>query len=161
MRASPPPVTVTTSSDFWLTEIRAGRCFMRGVTTPGPVNNPEVQLYNPVGSGVQVTCYFMMHDFQTAGGLFELHRYDTQLATDVGAGFNCLMGGAAAQAHIRRGEAVAPGDGTYQLGWDPLSGNARGVFPPWLFELSPGQGMLVYYSAATPIMGNFWWREGA
>jgi hypothetical protein len=164
MRASPPPVTVITSSDFWLSELRAGRAFYRGVQTGGSdaTHQPNVQLKNPIGSGVQVSIYAAHAMLGGTTAEVHLDRFDTDLGTDVGAGFNCLEGGAAAQAHLRSDITTNPA-GVRRVGWFTSVANSAVLLPHvWVAELSPGQGLMFTGVAFTMFMdASFWWREGA
>src|SRR5439155_26085750 len=100
-----------TATEFWLSNLRAGRCFARGFNTgPLAANFNEIQLMNPVGSGVQavVRSAFGSSD---VNDVLNIRRFDTALVTDQGAGVNLLAGGAAGQCQVRSAQAGAL-DGT-------------------------------------------------
>jgi hypothetical protein len=164
MRASPPPVTVVQSNEFWLNELRAGRAFGRGGTI-GPIaaQASQLQLFNPIGSGVQVVVLGASFDTDTVGTqAMILELYNTALTTDDGPGANLLNGGAAAQAHFRRASTAGSVFVGTLLGEFEVGPTQPFTLGGWVAELSPGQGL---YAACLTLnvglYGYFWWREGA
>jgi hypothetical protein len=128
--------------DRFYTEIRAGRAFHRGVSNPTAAGTyGEVQLLNPDGSGVTA----IVRAIRVTGFLndaVQLRRYDTALATDVGAGFNLLLGGAAAACHIRTANPAAR-DGTFLSCRGTLAYATFDLADDWFGELPAGTGVLV------------------
>ncbi len=152
-------VTVSASTERWFTEVRAGRALLRGGTQAAAVGFfAHVQLLNPVGSGKQM----LVRQAQVGPGsnfTMSLNRYDTALATLVGAGVNLLVGGAAGQGQVRTENNAA------QLGTNIGAYNAGGnanVYPApdWYYELSPGQGMLFVMDLVNARMTvTYYWLE--
>lgn len=131
-----------TATERWLSEVRAGRAFVRG-TYFGPAagNNGHIQLFNPVGSLVNVVVRSLLLATNPAGVL-NMAVYNTALGTLIGAGVNLLSGGAAGSAEVRTGSNVGVLGtlvGQYRVALDtPIYPS-----PEWFFELGAGEGVLV------------------
>jgi hypothetical protein len=152
-------VTVPAATELWLSELRAGRCFARGTNLAASVGNfSEVQLFNPVASGITLAVKAINFGSATAGSI-NIRSYNTALATLVGTGFNLQSGGTAALGEIRTATPVAE-DGTF-IG--PIPAGAGAAVPVdlgWFIELGAGEGVLCNHGTAnTGITIFYLWRE--
>jgi hypothetical protein len=152
-------VSVSASTELWLSEIRAGNAFALGdVVAPVAAQNSHIQLFNPVASGKQLIVRAVILGSGTTTTLY-LRRYDTALATLVGAGANLLIGGAAGVGAVRK-TTNAGLLGTQILAFTVLANQPVYPVPDWFAELSPGQGILVADgSVNTTVPSCFYWRE--
>ncbi len=151
-------ITVT-ATERWLDEIRAGRAFSRGAFLGASVGNVSmVQLFNPVGSGVNVIVRLLIVSVD-ATGFAQVYQYNTPLTNDSGAGVNLLSGGAAGQAHVRNQvNAVSLGTLLHNI---PILANTP-IIPvaDWFMELGPGEGVHVHTALQNVgTSGNFQWLE--
>src|SRR5216683_8298381 len=132
-----------TATELWYANLRAGRCFTRGIAAgaggAGTLN--EIQLLNPVGSGVQALVRCLFPGVNVADSP-TLRRFDTALATLQGPGVNLLFGGAAAQCVVRNA-APAALDGTLLTPINIAPNTSFDISSQWIVELSPGMGLLV------------------
>jgi len=131
-----------TATELWYANLRGGRCFVRGVNlVASPGNFSEIQILNPVGSGVQAIVRAFIPS-QGANSNMESRRFDTALVTDVGTLFNLLAGGAASACHLRTAQPAAA-DGTLLTTFSLLATTPFQPAPDWFTELSPGQGVIL------------------
>jgi hypothetical protein len=124
----------------------------------------EIQLFNPVASGVRVRLR-SAHNILVLGAGIALRRHDVALATlGLPAGFiveNLLGGGPAEAAEMRSAAPVAV-DGTtmWQMSAPP---NIPAIYPgegrEWGMDLLEGQGVLMQAAAGTTIIINWHWVE--
>lgn len=151
-------ITVT-ATEVWLSEVRAGRAFILGGTQPAVAASfSEVQLFNPVGSGVQVLIRALTTTVNVATGV-SLREFNTGLATLVSAGRNLLQGGAVSVAELRRA-APAAQDGTLAAGFDVDANISRDISQEWLYELGAGEGVLLAHDTVNAqLKAIFMWRE--
>lgn len=163
MRAWPPPTTIGTVTDlpYWMSELRAGRCFFRQLKVANLAANFSMfQLKNPAASGVVVEV-FSLSVVLTGAAEYVISRNDTDLTTDVGTGFNLLTGGAASLAHVRSDQVAAIPGTSYGTADKIPSMPAEEQLPGWFMSLSAGQGVQVSHNVLnTSIYGAFFWREG-
>jgi len=152
-------VTVPVQQERWFSEMRAARAFIRGYALiSGAGNYGEIQLFNPLGSGKQILVYRSTGSVLTNTALqYRLHN--VALANLVGNGINLLSGGAAGAGEIRYATPLAL-DGTQLQVVQVLNNDPYGQPATWLFELSPGQGLLITSNVVNEtICGNFYWNE--
>lgn len=152
--------TVVTATEQWRADIRAGRAFGKG-DFAGPVAGQyaHMQLLNPGGSGKQVIIrsVILSHDGTSK---VQIARYDTACATDISAGANMLIGGAAGVAHLRL-ETSAGLLGTVLFQLNALTSDPVFPVPDWFCELSPGQGIVARMNIVNlTLEANFFWVEG-
>jgi len=122
------------------------------------VNNSHVQIYNPVGSGIQLLIHTAFIAVATTDDI-EVLRFDTELTSDVGAGVNMFLGGAAANGHIRR-QTNATILGTTLGVFQIIADISHSFLTPWSFELTPGQGLQFVPQTQNLAMDvNFTWIE--
>lgn len=152
-------VTVTASTERWLAAVQAGQAYSFGVNLPAsPGNVSEIQLLNPVGSGRTATMRFAVVSCNTVQN-FDIRRFDTALATDVGAGINMLLGGAAGVCHVRSAQPAAL-DGSLLNVFLMAASSPFYLSADWLFILAPGQGVLVAPEGAnTQCAATYGWME--
>ncbi len=148
-----------TSDSMWLDALRAGLAFMGAQTVGAGVGVfSEIQLKNPVASGVRALVY-RMAGFVPTGGDIVFKRHDADLAGDVGAGVNLLIGGAPGALHVRTAQPAAS-DGTLLSRRASGGGDDSDRFPTWCLELSEGQGILFTTDAVnTKVSAEFFWIE--
>ncbi len=152
-------VTVPAQSERWFSEMRAGRCFMRGeVVAAAAAQFAEYQIFNPGASGRQIIVYGAMFSSNSSDQP-QLRRFDTALGTLIGNGFNMLLGGAASVAEIRSAVPAAQ-DGTRMSILQVATNAPQTLAPVWIAELSPGQGLIMAAGTAnTGVCTIFWWNE--
>lgn len=159
MRIGTGGALTVTSTEQWLSQLRAARAFL-GSASIGPTaaNYSHVQLYNPAGSGVQVIVRTAFASVAVAA-FVNLGRYDVALTTDQGTGKNSLLGAAAAQAHIRSQDNAARLP-TLVAQMYLQAGLPINFASEWLVEISPGQGIVLYPDTVnTEIVAAFSWYE--
>lgn len=146
-------------ADFWLTSLRAGTAFSAGGSLEPAVGGvSEVQLLNPVGSGVVVLVY-ILSAVVPPSTLALWNRYDTALPTLVSTGVNLLLGGAGGAAQVRSSQpAAVEGTEITSLRIQDPSPLAR--YPAWIFEMAAGTGVLLTTGGQnTRISAQFMWIE--
>jgi hypothetical protein len=118
----------------------------------------EVQLFNPAASGKTVYVDRIKIRAQTATE-FQLKTTVAGITTDVGAGFNRVLGGAASVAHIRTAADVAPIGtiidliGCNNLGFTDLRWDEP-------YQIPQGSGLLIVDANANDgYTASFEWRE--
>jgi hypothetical protein len=152
-------ITVPASTELWLSEVRAGRCFARGANLAASVGNfSEVQVFNPIASGKTIAIKAINFGSATAGSI-NIRTFNTALATLVGTGFNLQSGGAAGVGELRTATPAAE-DGAF-IGPIPAgAGSAVPVDLGWFIELDQGEGILCNHGTAnTGITIFYLWRE--
>lgn len=149
-----------TATEKWLAAVQAGQAFFRGaLVTPAAAQFAECQLINPGGATVTVLVRMALTWVNGAANAVDIRRFDTNLATDVGAGINLLTGGAAGQAHVRSAIPAAL-DGTFNASFIATNVSSTNAFPDWAFSLAPGQGILLANENAQVNMNVLWfWME--
>src|SRR5712691_2483728 len=159
MRTSLGTQVSVTSSELWFTNLRAGKCFAKGIVNPGAAAAfTYIQLLNPAGSTVQILCRAAIVSVQVAD-IPLLRRFDTALAGLVGQGTNLLFGGAAGQGAVRQ-ETNAADQGTTLFQEDLQANLPFTAAPEWVCELSPGQGLIFRSNALNIQMASaFYWME--
>lgn len=124
----------------------------------------EIQLFNPVGSGVRVRLR-SVHAISAAAQNVNVRRHDVALATlGLPAGFiveNLLGSGAAEVAEMRSASPVVL-DGT--LIWSAGACPSQpAIFPPqgneWGFDLLEGQGLIIQAATGLTVIVNWHWVE--
>jgi len=152
-------VTVPQSTELWLAEVRAGRCFARGTNLSASVGNfSEVQLFNPIGSGKTVAIKAISFGSATAGSI-NIRSFNTALATLIGNGLNLQSGNTAGAGELRTATPAAE-DGTFIGPITTGAGVASPVDLGWFFELEPGEGVLCnHFAVNTGITIFYLWRE--
>lgn len=136
-----------------------GTVFFRGSSqASGAGDNAHVQLVNPAGSGVTVDVKSIIASVN-ATVLMQLTSYGTNLTTDVGAGFNMDVGGAAGAAHVRKQVNV----GILGTVLGELHVIAGSIFA-WEFSsairLGEGEGIVIASNGnSDTVAANFGWRE--
>jgi len=126
--------------------------------TPTSAQYGAVQIKNPAASGVaalvdQITLSI------PAGLVRSIRRYDTDLATDVGAGLNVDIGGANAKCHVRQETNATLNGSIITRSFDAAGGTLVHDFKRPLV-LSPGQGiMLVCETVNNGVFAVYEWRE--
>ena len=142
MRLSLGGFSQVTLTDRWFTELRSGRAFL-GYGNQAAVagQNSHVQFKNPAASGKQAIVARIRLRTSTSNQI-DLVRYDTDLATDVGAVVNALIGGAAGVCHVRK-TTNAGILGTVIDNMYAVADTWYDWFPTWGPELSPGGGIAV------------------
>lgn len=131
-----------TSSEFWLTEINAGRAYTFGADlAASPGNFSEVQLLNPAASGKQATIRSIIAGTSVNGNI-EIRRFDTGLATDVAPVANLLLGGANGVCHVRTNIPAAR-DGTLLNTIRVTAGQPIYPVPDWWASLGQGIGIVL------------------
>jgi hypothetical protein len=141
MRINLGGLVSVSATDRWYDEIRRGRAFRLGafqVAVAGEYS--MIQILNPAGSGVNCLIYDLSIGPQAQAGLV-WRRYDAALATDVGAGVNLLVGGAAGACHVYKASGVAA-LGTAIAYFQQIALQSLQPLWPWVCELGPGKGCL-------------------
>lgn len=160
MRVQPAgAISVTTSTEFWLAELQAGRCFAAGgIQGPTAANNSHVQLFNPVASGVTLLVRALYASLSVAGSI-QIGFYDTALTTLNGNALNLLRGAAVSVAEARRQDNVGVLPSVLmemQLG----AAQVLQLDSMWLCQLGPGTGFVaVAKTVNVGITAQFVWRE--
>lgn len=152
-------VTVPQQSERWFSEVRAGRCFTRGGNVGGGVGQiSEVQLFNPVASGITVIVYRVIVSQAAIDGI-QCRTHNTALATLVGNGANLLSGGAVSVAEVRTALPAAA-DGALVSTLHIAAAAPFERIAVWAWELGAGEGIL-FANATTNIqqVTEFYWNE--
>jgi hypothetical protein len=148
-----------TSTELWLSQLRLGNAFSRGVNVPATGGNyQKIQLYNPGGSGKQALVRTVV--VSTGGASLQYNTYTTALTTDVGVGVNLLVGNAnASVVHLRSlDDATLPGSLVGTIG--VIASQPFFPMTEWFVELSPGQGIHFNPGAVNMgLMAIFSWLE--
>ena len=149
---------IVTATERWLAEIRAGRGFMKGASASAAAGqNPEVQLFNPVASGVTVILRMVLASNSVAVDC-SFRQFNTALATLAGEGINLLSGAAAGKGEVRTATPAAI-DGTLIGFIDIPASQTIQIAPEWMFELGAGEGLHVAGPLAASLRGLFLWNE--
>lgn len=142
MRLSLGGFSQVTMTDRWFQELRAGRAFAgRGSIGAVGGQNGHVQLKNPAASGKQAIVAQIRVNILTAGYV-AIATYDTDLATDVGAVSNLLMGGSAGVCHVRSTNNAGLLGTSIAVLYLPAN-TPTILWPSWGPELSPGKGICI------------------
>lgn len=159
MRINAGTAISVTATELWLSEIRAGNAFARGIYLAASVGNlSEIQLFNPVASNKIVIVRSIL---AASSGLssIDLRTHNTALGTLVGAGVNLLAGAAAAQGELRTATPAAA-DGTSFATIRAAAETELYIVPDWFMELGAGEGLIVTSVLANSGNGAFFtWRE--
>lgn len=135
-------VTVT-ATERWLSELRAGRAFLRGATqTAVAAQFSHVQIRNPAASGV-ILLVRQIYASSAAAMAVALADRDAVLGGGANLGFNLLKGAAAGLGEVRT-EANAAQLGTAHASFDLPAGQLTPLIPEWGYELGAGEGVLVF-----------------
>src|SRR2546427_3972668 len=124
----------------WLYMLRSGKAFAAGTAQAASVGNlTEIQLFNPVASGVTIIVHRILMSRPTQGDL-EVRSHNAALATLVNVGRNLAFFGTAGKGELRTATPVAA-DGT--ILWN-VTLLADTVYP-WTAEgfavMDPGEGI--------------------
>lgn len=152
-------VQVSTSTELWLAEIRAGRAFSGGQGLVASVGNfSELQLFNPVGSAITIVVRSIILTVGAASGA-DIRQHNTALATLQFNGRNLLSGGAAAIGEIRSATPAAQ-DGTRIGLVNAPAQTPLYPVPDWYIELGAGEGILLSSDQTNAsVSAIFSWRE--
>lgn len=148
-----------TATERWLSEIRAGRAFLRGKLLAASVGNyNELQFLNPAASGVTAivrACFAGTG----VGDYVQVRTHNAALATLVGQGVNLAAGGAAGLAAVRSATPAAP-DGTLAAEIYTAAGALNSIVPEWLFELDAAEGILITTgNTNVALAATYYWIE--
>lgn len=144
---------------FWLNEIRAGRAFSEGAGLAASAGNfSEIQLINPAGSGITVIVFKALVGQGVAGNV-SITNHNVNLATDVGAGRNLLIGGAAGAAHVRTAQPAAQ-DGSRLARVRMAADEFVPLLSDWSYELGVGEGIIIMPDTVNTILAaTYFWIE--
>ena len=144
---------------IWLREIRNNRGFVRGVSQPAVSGEQgHIQLFNPAASGI-TGLIFLVRGGLGGTGTGTFRQFNTELTTDVGAGFNLDVGAAAAACHLRR-QTNAGLLGTEHTDNRMIGNTMYDLTPLWAYELAEGEGvMFVNATANESFTVNYYWIE--
>jgi len=120
----------------------------------------HIQLINPVGSGVIVTCELLLA-FAATASLAEIRRFDTGLTTDQAIkGYRDFRKAGTPSGQVRRQtSAAALGTAQMLVRLDPAD---LMVQIPMDAVLDPGQGVLIDVSTANvDLSASYYWFEEA
>ena len=163
--SSPASISVTgrdqtVSSDRWFNDLRNGRCFAGyGPSSPTVGEYSHAQLYNPVGSGVNLLVRSCR--FQPTGGSSNarLSRYDTAMATLCSTVKNLLASGGAPRGEIRTSTNIAEIGSSFMTFAAPATAPQE-FLDTWTHEIPPGKGLSINVTqTGIGVIGNFIWSE--
>jgi len=115
-----------------------------------------VQLKNRDDSSAQLLIY-ALSVFSTTAQEIQIRRFDTDLASVSTAESNLLADGALSAAECRVGSSVAA-SGTLHGNLNVLANTTYSPPLLWLYELGPGDAIILQGSAAnTRVAATFWY----
>ena len=154
------------TNDEWSEYVRNGQAFACTIlATAVPAMIPEVQLFNPVGSGVRLRVRNLEPMTLFGFGLNQnIWRLDTPItSTGVFGIVENLLGGGSAPLAEQRFDNVAalPAAGRWWLFL--VAGNTRVSYPakpqPWGHDLLPGQGLMNNGAIGGSTFVGYEWAE--
>lgn len=143
----------------WLAEVMADRAFFGKASHALEIGLfTYVELWNPVGSGMNLFVYYVVSALPV-NGIIIAREYPAPLTDISGSAFNVQLAGATVPvAELRGHPEVGGSDGPFQV--DCLANTPVRIGPKWPAMIGPGDGFAVSsLTAGIAQRATFYWVE--